>query len=344
MNDFHLPQKRRGTEASTHAFCLALAERGHKVAVACRLLPDGFVGLRHRVALRLCGRGWATDRAAGYPTHRAWYLPGALPEIVAAVRPDALVMQCGDYGVVRAAAALDVPVLYLFRFIPGWPEVPRPRRVGYAANSLFCRRRIAEAYGVEATAVVRPLVFGHHYRTQVRREEVTSFGLTEDKGADVVLGLAEALPGMRFQVYANEAARSPSDRALAARAARLPNLRVTRAKRTGGRLYARTRLVLAPSRWEETWGRMATEAHVNAIPVLASDRGGLPEAVGGGGICLPADSPVPVWRDALREMWEGAAYDRHVEAARRQAGAPHIEPDAICREFLRAVEGVAGAA
>jgi glycosyltransferase involved in cell wall biosynthesis len=60
-------------------------------------------------------------------------------------------------------------------------------------------------------------------------------------------------------------------------------------------LYARARLLLAPSQWEEAWGRVATEAQVSGIPVLASNRGGLPEAVGNGGILLPADAPGNEW-------------------------------------------------
>ncbi|MCI7568407.1 MAG: glycosyltransferase [Desulfovibrio sp.] len=63
-------------------------------------------------------------------------------------------------------------------------------------------------------------------------------------------------------------------------------------------IYAATRVLLAPSLWYESWGRVATEAVLNGIPVLASRSGGLPEAVGEGGICL--DAPEACRKDPLR--------------------------------------------
>lgn len=53
-------------------------------------------------------------------------------------------------------------------------------------------------------------------------------------------------------------------------------------------IYSVTRVLVAPSLWWESWGRVATEAVLNGIPVLGSNSGGLPEASGGAGIHLPA--------------------------------------------------------
>jgi len=44
--------------------------------------------------------------------------------------------------------------------------------------------------------------------------------------------------------------------------------------------YGRSRLLLAPSRWVESWGRVASEAQISGLPVIATKSGGLPEAVG----------------------------------------------------------------
>lgn len=103
-------------------------------------------------------------------------------------------------------------------------------------------------------------------------------------------------------------------------------------------VYAATRVLLAPSLWYESWGRVATEAVINGIPVLASRSGGLPEAVGEGGICLdapeacrkdplriPTEEEMRPWMDALKRLlaedWTGpcaraaAAHDveRHAD-------------------------------
>jgi glycosyltransferase involved in cell wall biosynthesis len=51
--------------------------------------------------------------------------------------------------------------------------------------------------------------------------------------------------------------------------------------------YRMTRVAVIPSVWRESFGRVAAEALLNGIPVVASDRGALPEVVGKEGTCLP---------------------------------------------------------
>ena len=64
--------------------------------------------------------------------------------------------------------------------------------------------------------------------------------------------------------------------------------------------YRVSRVVLMPSLWRESLGRVPIEAMANGIPVLASDRGALPETLGDAGFvftipdrCTPASSVVP---------------------------------------------------
>ncbi len=65
-------------------------------------------------------------------------------------------------------------------------------------------------------------------------------------------------------------------------------------------LRAGSAVVLVPSRWEEPFGYVALDALAAGVPVLASDRGGLPEVVG-------ADNTVPLedtaaWAARLRAL------------------------------------------
>ena len=48
-----------------------------------------------------------------------------------------------------------------------------------------------------------------------------------------------------------------------------------------------TRVCLVPSLCEESQGLVAVEAMINGIPVIASDRGALPETLGAAGMALP---------------------------------------------------------
>jgi glycosyltransferase involved in cell wall biosynthesis len=88
-------------------------------------------------------------------------------------------------------------------------------------------------------------------------------------------------------------------------------------------LRARAAVVLAPSRWEEPCPYSVLEALATGVPVLASDRGGLPELVGEDAV-LPATDSVS-WSAALTELWERpqlreARGQRALERARRQFG------------------------
>ena len=81
-------------------------------------------------------------------------------------------------------------------------------------------------------------------------------------------------------------------------------------------VYGRTKILLAPSKWEEAWGRVASEAHCSGIPVVGSRRGGLPEAIGEGGIVLDYDAPLDDWVASIRQLWNDADhYDRLSAAA-----------------------------
>jgi glycosyltransferase involved in cell wall biosynthesis len=67
-------------------------------------------------------------------------------------------------------------------------------------------------------------------------------------------------------------------------------------------------VVLVPSRWEEPWSYTALEAFAAGIPVLASDRGGLPELVGDGAVVDADDRDA--WAMALGAIWSMPARER----------------------------------
>lgn len=113
-------------------------------------------------------------------------------------------------------------------------------------------------------------------------------------------------------------------------------------------IYRHTGVLLAPSLWYESWGRVATEAVMNGIPVLASKSGGLPEAVGTGGITLdtpkecsgkpadwltlPSEESCRPWADALYRL-----YDERTSAlweARCKETAEHFSLAACGKRLL----------
>jgi glycosyltransferase involved in cell wall biosynthesis len=127
---------------------------------------------------------------------------------------------------------------------------------------------------------------------------------------------------------------------LLARLEKLPNVTLRPSTDDMRTVYRDARIVLAPSRWEEAFGRIAAEAHVNGIPVIASDIGGLPEAVGPGGTLIDPGAPAQVWADAVKRLWnDAAAYDDASRSARSHAMRDDMTPDRQIDKLLSVLRG-----
>jgi glycosyltransferase involved in cell wall biosynthesis len=109
--------------------------------------------------------------------------------------------------------------------------------------------------------------------------------------------------------------------------------------------FALTRILLVPSIWEEPFGRVAAEAMVNGIPPIVSDRGALPDVIGGdaanggGGLVraipewmtatgarLPSEHDVAAWFDGVCALWDDRTlYDAVSARGRAIAGERYSE-------------------
>jgi glycosyltransferase involved in cell wall biosynthesis len=89
------------------------------------------------------------------------------------------------------------------------------------------------------------------------------------------------------------------------------------------KFYAVTKVLLMPSLWNESFGLVAAEAMLNGIPVLASNRGALPEVVGEGGLLfdiparytpetrdVPTAEEVEPWVETIIRLWDDEAFYR----------------------------------
>ena len=57
-----------------------------------------------------------------------------------------------------------------------------------------------------------------------------------------------------------------------------------------------------PTQIKEAFGRVVIEACANGIPVIASDVGGIPEAMGDSGVLLAPSDPPERWAEVIEEV------------------------------------------
>lgn len=312
----YLPQRVGGAQSSTDQLASRLRARGHDVAVLCRIDAGGWTEFSSRVKRRLSGRNFARGTFNGYPVWRAWD-PTNTIEVVRQFKPDVALVQNGSTVLLaQDLERQDVPVVLYFRNVEFDELAGDPamlKEAFYISNSEFTAQKHRERFGVEST-VIPPLVDGDRYRTATTRESVLLVNPVVQKGLEVAIAVAERCPDIPFTFV--ESWNLPKEHAvLVKRVAKIPN--VTLRPRTSDMksIYARAKVLLAPSKWEEAWGRIVTEAQVSGIPVVASRRGGLPEAVGPGGVLLDYEAPIEDWVAAVRRLWNDEAHYASLSAA-----------------------------
>jgi glycosyltransferase involved in cell wall biosynthesis len=118
------------------------------------------------------------------------------------------------------------------------------------------------------------------------------------KGADIVLELARHFEWKYdFKVCGNQ------DREHREGFERLINVELTGfTPRVDA--FSGVTIQIAPVRWSEPFGRTIPEAGWLGIPSIVSDRGGLPEAVGPGGLIIDDPEDLESWSDAIELLME----------------------------------------
>jgi glycosyltransferase involved in cell wall biosynthesis len=163
-----------------------------------------------------------------------------------------------------------------------------------------------------------------------------------EKGLDRAIGIAAQCPDIPFLFVESWRLSPAALEALSARLAPHPNITFIRRVDDMRQVYARARFLLAPSLWQEAWGRVASEAQCSGLPVIGSDRGGLPEAIGPGGVIIPAEADLAGWVAAVRRLWSDRRhYDEMSAHALLHAERPEIDPEVQFRTFLDVVSGAA---
>lgn len=339
----HYPQGGGGLERNTHELCLHLVKQGLQPAVICDLSANhSLLVLRNQLARRIRpGIRYPMDTGCGYPVFRGWREHDGAAEVTARFRPDVIVAQSGEpVPIIQSYENLGVPLIAYFHEVERAFDagtLAQPGTIGLLANSRFTAEKMA-IYAGFAPTVIRPLIDRSLYEVATRPRNVLFINTVPRKGLEIAFRLAESRPDVQFDFIKSWILKPPDIDRIEKRARAAGNITLHPPTNDMRPHYARARILLAPSQWEEAWGRVATEAQINGIPVLGSNRGGLPESVGPGGILVPHDAPIPEWAAAFSRLWDHPdTHARISEAALAYSRRPEIQPENIVDTFVEAV-------
>lgn len=315
----------------------ALVARGHQVALLCGLAGDGLFGLRSRLKLKLGKSDVVCDTQFGFPVFRSWHPWEAAAHVCEKFGPDIVVPHSGlPVKMSDAFQALGVPTMIYFRNVDesDFGGEAASSADGYVANSKFTAARLRNDFGIEAM-VIPPLFEAENYRVDSTREYVTFINPHPSKGRDIAFDLAELVPEEKFMFVRAWSLNQEDEQKLQQVWQSCANVTVMERTDNMQQVYSRTKLVLVPSRWEEAWGRVVSEAHFSGIPVIATSIGGLPEAVGPGGILMDPDATAQDWAKAVRSLCEDRErYDEVAEAASAYSKRDGLRKGVLVEQFV----------
>jgi glycosyltransferase involved in cell wall biosynthesis len=299
----YLPDVYAGVEVSTDGLCRRLRRWFHRVAV---------VAVCNSRACDASG-ALAENVDAGvyewndYDVYVAPQLINALERALVEKVPDVVILQ--EFGLNSWKAIKGrlrgVPLLfYHHSLLPALDEFFQDKALGSREHTAFlsCSPSIREymmRQGVESKVI--PPLFGieRYRRGQRSGENIVMVSIQVNKGADIALEIARQRPQHSF-VFVKSWTNSIDETArLISDIQQLPNATVMPSVPDMRGIFACSKLLLMPSRYEEGWGRVATEAQLFGIPVLGSNRGRLRDTIGAGGVTLDPNADIEVWLKAF---------------------------------------------
>jgi glycosyltransferase involved in cell wall biosynthesis len=138
---------------------------------------------------------------------------------------------------------------------------------------------------------------------------ITMISINENKGGYILYRLAKAMPYAKFiGVYVSYDDGGLQDEIAGKLRSECPNVELVPNSPDILSVYKRTRILLMPSRYE-SWGRTATEAMCNGIPVICTATKGLKENCADAGLYIPDRGPCEADKCGKIIQHDGYTYD-----------------------------------
>lgn len=282
----------------------------------------------------------------------------ALERIMVRFRPDVVVSCGGDAFAVRVrcqAQAVGAVVVCPLHHLNYRSPAPFADADAVIVPSRFAASYYRRSLGLECTVLPNLIDFE---RVRVARPEphyVTFVNPSPEKGVYAFARIADELGRRRPDIPLLVVEGRGTERTLVDCGLDLRvhgNVHLMRHTSDPRHFWGLTRILVLPSLWWENQPLVAIEAMVNGIPVIGSDRGGIPETLGDAGIVLglpsrlmsltrelPTAREVEPWVKAIIGLWDDPAW--YAEQGRRAvAESRRWAPEVLEPQYVQFFESV----
>lgn len=165
--------------------------------------------------------------------------------------------------------------------------------------------------------VIYPHVPSKRFKTQsLNRRDIMFFNPIKSKGIDIVLQLSKDFQHEKFVIKETWGNALPcTQKEIEAR----HNVTIEKIESDFSKIYCNCKLLLLPSQEAEGLGRGSVEASLNSVPILASNNGGIPEAVKINDFLIFDYSNYASWRNALEKLFDPTIFAIHCQKALENA-------------------------
>lgn len=212
--------------------------------------------------------------------------------------------------------------------------------------NLYTSKGFREAAGGHGQIIRNPFDIGRFREARgVRDRDIVFVGrMIPEKGCVDLIDAVSLLDAAGMQVSVTLIGDGPERPALERRAYErgLDGMIRFAGQMTGAdlaRMLSRHRLMVVPSRWPEPFGIVALEGMASGCVVIGTDLGGLPEAIGPGGVIVPSDNPKAI-ADAVRVLLADEELCGRYRHAGTRFAARHAPRD-VARDYIEVLRRAA---
>jgi len=198
------------------------------------------------------------------------------------------------------------------------------------ASSNFASDKLADLFGASSEVIYPPINIDQYRVTYDGTGYITMVNpRAAYKGADIFLDIAKESPDERFLLVGPISSSQIRETVEA-----MTNVTHWEWCDNIRDAYSVTKLIVTPSRVEETFGRVPAEAMVSGIPCVVSNRGGLPEVVGNTGEIVHEIESTHNWLSAIDQAF------KHHDPTAQKKRVKKFSSLAQGKKFLKVVKSL----